>query len=136
MDPWKESFWKTVASENEFVLLIVDDERTVCRALSRLLVGSIKQIQTATTPTEAEIVLRSGRVTHILCDHWFGPGQPLGMDLVTKWKKQYSTIERAVVLTGTDINKLPPTGGVDMVLPKVVEPSELIEALKLKKKDP
>ena len=102
--------------------------------MSRLLVDSIKQIQTATTPTEAEIVLRSGRVTHVICDQWFGPGQPLGMNLVKKWKEQYETIERAVVLTGTDIAKLPATGGVDMVLPKVVEPAELIEALKLTKK--
>jgi DNA-binding NtrC family response regulator len=122
-----------VADKNESVLLIVDDERSVCRALTRLLVGSIEQIQTATTPTEAEIILRSAKVTHVICDHWFGPGQPLGMDLVAKWKEQYPSICRAVVLTGTDINKLTLTDAVDKVLPKVVDPADLIEVLGLPK---
>ena len=113
----------------EAVLLIVDDERTVCRALSRLLDHKVKEILSATNPTEAEIVLRSGRITHLICDHWFGPGQPVGIDLVTRWKKAFPSIQRAVVLTGTDINKLDKGEAVDEILPKVVVPKKLTKAL-------
>ncbi len=120
-----------MTAKNEFVLLIVDDERSVCRALTRLLVNSINQIQTATTPTEAEIILRSREVTHVICDHWFGPGQPLGTDLIYKWRERYPNIKRAVVLTGTDINKMTIPDAVDKVLPKVVDPADLIEVLGL-----
>ena len=118
-------------NETELVLLIVDDERSVCRALTRLLDRQIRRIETATNPVEAEIILRSGRITHLICDHWFGPGQPLGMDLVSAWKQKFPSIQRAVVLTGTDINKLPAASGVDSILPKVVDPDELIEVLGL-----
>ena len=120
-----------MTDESEFVLLIVDDERTVCRALTRLLDRSVSRIETATNPKEAEIVLRAGNVTHVICDHWFGPGQPLGLDLVTQWKETYPSIRRIVVLTGTDVNKLEKSKNV-VILPKVVDPDELIEALGLK----
>lgn len=112
----------------EAVLLIVDDERSVCRALSRLLDRKVKEILSATNAMEAEVILQSGRVTHVICDHWFGPGQPLGTDLVTEWKKRYPNIQKAVVLTGTDINKLD-ADAVDAILPKVVDPADLIKML-------
>ncbi len=113
----------------EAVLLIVDDERSVCRALSRLLDRQVQEILSATNAREAEIILRSGRVTHVICDHWFGPGQPLGTDLVTNWKSRFPTIQKAVVLTGTDINKLDGGTAVDKILPKVVDPADLIKVL-------
>lgn len=117
--------------EPEFVLLIVDDEQSVCRALTRLLDRQVRRIETASNPTEAEIVLRSGNITHVICDHWFGPGQALGIDLAARWKKTYPSIQKAVVLTGTDIDKLPDATGVDRVLPKIVDPDDLIEVLEL-----
>ncbi len=120
--------------ESELVLLIVDDERSVCRALTRLLDRTVGKIQTATNPSEAEIVLRTGKVTHVICDHWFGPGQPLGLDLVSSWKEKYPSIKRAVVLTGTDVDKLADTKNVDKILPKVVDPKYLIEVLELDRK--
>ncbi len=119
-------------SESEFVLLIVDDERSVCRALTRLLDRQVKRIETATNPWEAETILKSGQITHLICDHWFGPGQPLGIDLAARWKKEYPSILRAVVLTGMDITKISLASGVDSILPKVVEPEELINTLQLR----
>ena len=117
--------------KSDAVLLIVDDESTVCRALSRLLGSQVKDIYFATNPTEGEIILRSGRVTHIICDHWFGPGQPLGTDLVNKWRELFPAIKRAIVLTGTDINRLDAGKAVDKIISKVADPEELIEALGL-----
>ena len=40
----KEETLRTVKSESEFVLLIVDDERSVCRALTRLLDRQVRRI--------------------------------------------------------------------------------------------
>lgn len=51
--------------------------------------------------------------------------------MAARWKATYPSILRAVVLTGTDITKLPPAPGVDRILPKVVDPDELIEVLEL-----
>jgi DNA-binding NtrC family response regulator len=121
-----------VTNKTESVLLIVDDERTVCRALTRLLDRSVSKIQTATNPREAEIILRSGNITHVICDHWFGPGQPLGLDLVGQWKETYQSIKCAVVLTGTDVEELSKPKYVDEILPKVIDPDELIAALGFK----
>lgn len=118
----------------EAVLLIVDDERSVCRALSRLLDRKVQEILSATNAMEAEVILKSGRVTHVICDHWFGPGQPLGTDLVTEWKMRYPNIRKAVVLTGTDINKLD-ADAVDAILPKVVDPADLIKVLGFEEDD-
>lgn len=113
------------------ILLVVDDESTVCRALSRMLKKYADEIITATNPSEAESVLEMGEVTHLICDHWFGPGQPLGLDLVSRWKKSYSSIRRAVVLTGTDVTQLKTQPGVHQIMTKTVEPSELASALDL-----
>jgi len=117
------------------VLLVVDDESTVCRALSRMLKKYADEIITATNPNEAESVLEMGEVTHLICDHWFGPGQPLGLDLVARWKKRYASISRAVVLTGTDVTQLRAQPGVYQIMAKTVEPRELAQALNLQPRE-
>lgn len=123
--------WYLVTDVERTVLLVVDDETTVCRALSRMLRNYVDEIITATNPAEAESVLAMGKVTHLICDHWFGPGQPLGLDLVARWKKDYTSITRAVVLTGTDVTQLKTQPGVHQIMAKTVEPKELAIALDL-----
>ncbi|MCP4600586.1 MAG: response regulator [Proteobacteria bacterium] len=115
------------------VLLVVDDESSVCRALSRMLKSSVDEILTAITPSEAEMVLESRKITHVICDHWFGPGLPLGLDLAAKWKEQHLSIQRAVVLTGTDVSRLESRPGVHQIMAKTVRPEELLKALGLEK---
>jgi DNA-binding NtrC family response regulator len=113
------------------VLLIVDDESSVCRALSRMLGKRVDEIASAFSPQEAEMVLVSKEVTHLVCDQWFGMGQPLGVDLVAKWKEKYQSIQNIVLLTGTDETRLsPPTEGV-RIMNKTVNPDDLIAALNL-----
>ncbi len=115
------------------VLLVVDDESSVCRALARMLKNRVDEIVTAFSPQEAETVLGSRKITHLICDHWFGAGQPLGLNLAGKWKNEHSSIRRAVVLTGTDITKLEAPPGVHQVIAKTVKADELAEALGLAK---
>ncbi len=56
-----------------------------------------------------------------------------GRDLMEKWKKNHGSIKRAVLLTGTDIHQLETKEGIDKILPKVVDPVELIRELDLDK---
>ncbi|MCP4679291.1 MAG: response regulator [Deltaproteobacteria bacterium] len=113
------------------VLLVVDDESSVCRALSRMLKGRVDEILSAYSPLEAETILETREITLLICDHWFGPGQPLGADLAAKWKERYHSIQRAVVLTGTDISKLETPSGVHQIIAKTVKTEELVNALGL-----
>jgi DNA-binding NtrC family response regulator len=115
----------------ESILLVVDDESSVCRALSRILGKSVDVIASAFSPQEAETVLASKKVTHLICDHWFGEGQPLGIDLVAKWKEKYPFIRQIVLLTGTDVTRLTPQSDDILVMNKTVNPEDLIRALNL-----
>jgi ActR/RegA family two-component response regulator len=119
----------TLTATTPTALLIVDDEHTVCRALSRMLCGRFDEIVTALTPAEAELVLRSGRVTHLLCDHWFGKGQPVGLELVGGWRSRFPSLRRAVILTGTGAVEEGRPDGVDAVVPKTIEAGPLLEVL-------
>ncbi len=123
-----------VEEENKSILLIVDDESSVLRAVSRMLAKYADEILTADSHIEAEAVLESHEITHILCDHWFGRGLPLGIDLAAKWKRLYPRLKKVVVLTGVDIEGLSPCPLVDAVLPKTTETQKLISTLGLTKK--
>ena len=112
-------------------LMIVDDESSVCRALSRILGKRVDEISVAFNPREAATVLASKNVTHVVCDHWFGTGQPLGIDLVTEWKEQYPSIHKVVVLTGTDVTRIAPQTDDILVMNKAVNPEDLRKALGL-----
>lgn len=114
---------------SESTLLVVDDESAVCRALRRMLQGRVGRIVTAETPEDAEAVLASTAVTHLICDHYLGPGQPLGMTLAARWRTSYPSLERVVVLTGKDVEGIEPVSGIDHLLPKTIDPDRLAVAL-------
>lgn len=120
-----------MVDNSKSVLLVVDDESSVCRALSRMLKGRVGEILSAYSPLEAESILDTREINLLICDHWFGPGQPLGADLAAKWKNRYNSIRRAVVLTGTDISKLNTPPGVHQIIAKTVKTEELVNALGL-----
>lgn len=116
---------------NDSILLIIDDESSVCRALSRILRRKAKEIITAQTIIDAELVLDTRNVTHVLCDHLLGPGQPKGLDTAINWKQEYPSIEKLIILTGTDAAFDVPPIGIDKVLPKTTDPMQLAEFLEL-----
>ena len=118
-----------MSSQLEAVLLVVDDESTVCRAICRILRSRFADIQSACTPEEAVAVLDSRRVTHVLCDYRLGAGQPTGTELVQRWRSQHPSIERAVILTGVEVTQLEAPGGVDAVVPKASDPTDLADIL-------
>lgn len=113
------------------ILLIVDDESSVCRALSRIFRSCVDEVLTAFSPIEAETVLATKKITHLICDQWFGIGQPLGLDLVVKWKREHPSISRIVILTGTDVTQLEMPPDVDRIMDKTVDPKLLMGVLEL-----
>ena len=111
------------------ILLVIDDESAVCRVMRRLLGRRFDEIVTAETPADAEVVLASRPVTHVLCDHCLGPGRPQGLDLAKGWKAAHPTIRKIIILTGADIERLTAPPGIDLVLPKTTEPDDLAALL-------
>ena len=120
-----------MAEKTRSVLLVVDDESSVCRALRRLLGDKVDEIVTASTPADAETILHSKQVTHVICDHLLGPGQPKGMDIAKEWKGAFPSIRSIIILTGTNVKDLHPPDTIDHVLPKTTDPVELAEILGL-----
>jgi len=107
------------------VLLIVDDESSVCRVVRRVLKGRFDEIVAAETPADAKTVLSSREVTHVICDHMLGPGCPRGLELASGWKAAFPSVRKIIVLTGADLASLGVPAGIDFVLPKTTPPDEL-----------
>jgi DNA-binding NtrC family response regulator len=120
-----------VTSATRATLLVVDDESAVCRALRRMLRGRIGRILTAETPEDAEAALASAEVTHLVCDHYLGPGQTLGADLAAAWRGRHPSLRRVVILTGRDVGDIEPTPGIDCILPKTTDIEQLVALLDL-----
>ncbi|MBN2341250.1 MAG: hypothetical protein JXX29_09975 [Deltaproteobacteria bacterium] len=121
----------TDSTASDATLLIIDDESSVCRALSRILRKRAGEIVTAQTIVDAELVLDTKEVTHVLCDHLLGPGQPKGLETAIHWKQEYPSIQKLIILTGTDAAFGDPPAGIDKVLPKTTDPMLLAEYLEL-----
>jgi DNA-binding NtrC family response regulator len=111
----------------KITLLIIDDESSVCRAIKRLMRDKADEIIAVQTLQDAETVLASRGVTHVLCDHLLGPGQPRGLDIAVNWKKDYPSLKKVIILTGTRIhlNDDPLPDGIDAILPKATDPDAL-----------
>lgn len=113
------------------VLLVVDDESTVCRVLRRMLSPLVDELLAAENVSDAEAILEARSVTHLLCDHLLGPHQPKGMDVAADWRERYPSITAAVILTGASMDELERSAGIDAVIPKTVDARQLAEALGL-----
>jgi len=96
-----------------------------------MLSGSVDEILTALNPQEADAFLRTQPVTHVICDHWFGHGQPLGVDVAAGWRDRHQSIAHVVVLTGRDIEQINRPEAVDEIVPKTATKEMLLAALGL-----
>jgi CheY-like chemotaxis protein len=118
-----------VTDSGKTTLLVVDDESAVCRAMRRMLRGKFDEIVTVETPADAEVVLATRQVTHIVCDQCLGPGQPEGLAIASGWRAAYPSIRKLVILTGANVKNLAALPGVDLVLPKTIDPVDLAAIL-------
>ncbi|MCP4604832.1 MAG: response regulator [Proteobacteria bacterium] len=111
------------------IALIVDNDKQICRMLKRILMSGFDVVITATSPLEAEALLKTWAVTHLICDYGFGPDEPEGFEVVAKWRKECPSICRTVVLAGSDISGVHIPDEVDLILTKNVPREKLFRAL-------
>jgi hypothetical protein len=110
-------------------LLLVQKQSSAARALGRFLTGYYQQVLVAETPEAAEALLFEDRVTtDVVCGQDFGPGRPLGQDLLRGWRRQHPGIRRAVLATGAE--GVPDNiEGVDGIYQKPAPLSQLLHLL-------
>jgi ActR/RegA family two-component response regulator len=112
------------------ILMVVDDTPNVGRALSRLFSRHFDEVHVLASAAEAASLLKQKPVTHVVCDHCLGEGDPLGLDLVPRWRKEHPSIERAIILTGLDETTLIAGPGIDAIVSKLTGSEELVRVLK------
>lgn len=105
-------------------VLLLDDNEQVLKILSRHLKRRFDAIFTATDPASAERILKEQAISTLVCDH--GVAHPSSVQLITRWRKRYKSIRRAVILTGADIKEIKPTASVDVVLSKSLPLSDIL----------
>jgi CheY-like chemotaxis protein len=111
------------------ILMVVDDTPAIGRALSRVLNRYFDEVHILTSAAEATALLGQKVVTHVICDHCLGEGDPLGLDLVPRWRREHPLIERAIILTGLDERTLIAGPEIDAVVSKLTGSEELVRLL-------
>lgn len=111
------------------VLVIVDDREDVRNSFARYFRRHFDQVRTASTPAEAEVELSNfPPPTHLVCDYWLGDAQPVGSVLIAKWKALYPTLQRAALVSGSELQEIACPQGVDAVFSK---PADLVAMRKM-----
>ena len=116
--------------DSKRILMIVDDTPNVGRALSRVLGRYFDEVHPLTSASEAAALLGQMPVTHVICDYCLGDGDPPGVELVPRWRREHPSIERAVILTGLDPTTLLAGPGIDAVVSKLADTEELVRIVK------
>jgi DNA-binding NtrC family response regulator len=98
-------------------ILIVDDRADVRRGMIRFLSLHF-EVDAAATAEEAEQLLRDNEPSFVLCDYWLGRGQPLGTELLARWRQQYPFLRRTALMTGTKATADMSTPNIDRVFSK------------------
>ncbi len=107
----------------------VDDSAMTVKTISRTLGKFFDQFYGATSPAEAEAILQTHPVSHLICDFDLGGEHPVGTDLVQKWRPQYPGIVRAIIFSGSRPSMIPTIPEVDAVLEKPSSLPALMAAL-------
>lgn len=109
--------------------LVVDDSKETVETITRILGRFFDQCYGAMNPAEAEAILQTHPVTHLVCDFNLGGEHPVGTDLVQKWRAQYPGIVRAIIFSGSQPSLIPTIPEVDEILAKPSSLSAMMAAL-------
>jgi ActR/RegA family two-component response regulator len=96
-------------------LLVLDDEEEIGRLFLRYFRKRFEAVHVCHKSADAEAILSSEPITHVIADHYLGPGEPLGADLIARWRGQFPDIRHAVIFTGSQIPGPNRIRGVDEV---------------------
>ncbi len=119
----------TGEAAKRFILLLVDDDSLVLQLLSRVFLPSFDEVLTATNSLDAEILVKTNHITHLVCDHDLGANEPNGLSLIPHFRKTRPEIERAVLFTGSNITRKAVPSSIDRVVVKTADVDELYDAV-------
>lgn len=111
------------------IILIVDDDPSIRKILTKKLRSRFDEILTASTAKEAARLLFENRITHLLCDCNLGPDSPASYKLIPAWRKAHPSISRAVIFSGSCLSDKRIPDEVDSVVAKGEEFEKLLSAL-------
>lgn len=108
-----------VEAQKAKILLIVEDRADVGAAFARYFRRYFDQVRVATTPAQAQELLdEQPEPTHVICDHWLGDDYPVGAQLLPRWRREHPSIERCVLVSGSEIEEIDCPAGVDAIFGK------------------
>ena len=114
-------------------VLVVDDYTQLTKVMARVLSSSFDKVYTTDDPKEAEQILKTHKITHLLCDLYLGVGNYMesvsGITFIEFWRKRYSRIQRAVIFTGADTSRLKIPAEVDAVVSKAEGVQHVVDVL-------
>ncbi|HCF62431.1 MAG TPA: hypothetical protein DFS52_31125 [Myxococcales bacterium] len=111
------------------VLLVIEDEPSVGALFGLHLKGHFDAVFAVGCEAEAEAVLASQAVTHLVSDYHLGREHPLGTTLVARWRGRWPAIRYAAILSGEDLSAHS-RPGVDEMFLKPAGFEVLVERLK------
>ncbi|MCP4605500.1 MAG: response regulator [Proteobacteria bacterium] len=117
------------ADFKEKVLLIVDKNDLVRRMIYNEFSCTFDQVFSAEDFIQAESMLENNVITHVICGQIFDENDLTGSDIIPQWRWLYPSIRRAVILSGTSIDEIQLSYGVDSIIPKPSRISAIIDAL-------
>jgi DNA-binding response OmpR family regulator len=112
------------------ILLVVDDEPEICKLIKRSLRGEFDEIHLAEGQSEAESVLSTTPVTHVVCDFYLATGDTLGDRLLVEWRDSWPSIEYAALFTGSTLERVAGHEKIDDVFLKPNGFSDLVDHLR------
>jgi DNA-binding NarL/FixJ family response regulator len=118
-----------MGTEHETLLLIVEPEAQVRRALARLLRRHFDRVLVTETADGARGIIEGHPVSHLLCDEELVVALPGGERLVAAWRAVRPSLQRAVLLSGSDSSQTAIPAGVDGVLSKSADREEILAGL-------
>ena len=108
---------------------MVDDDPQLRQMLVRLMSRYFDAVHPAHSIGEAERVLETHLVTHIVLDYNLGEHEQPGTDVVADWRARYSSIIRTILLTGCRVSFLDVPSAVDFCIVKGEDPLTLLSLL-------
>lgn len=105
----------------------MDDRPEVLKAVERLLALYFEPVYAATTPHDAESLLRAHSPRYLLCDYWLGEDYPPATSILPRWRSTFPCLQRVALMSGTNSASIPPCDAVDQVFAKPLNTPRLIE---------
>lgn len=104
-------------TEKPKILLVVDDEPLITRAVRKLFLKDFDAIYSVCSSIKAFEAFCCIPITHIVCDFDLGE-EKNGIELVAQWRSNFSSIERALIFSGHNLSRSSVPKYIDAVLQK------------------